>query len=55
MRWVYHAIDSFSGPERVEVGVGVGVGGGVGVEVMVVNGESRVRGDEGSWGRGTRH
>jgi hypothetical protein len=25
------------------------------VEVMVVNGESRVRGDEGSWGRGTRH
>jgi hypothetical protein len=51
MRWVYHAIDSFSGPERVEVGVG----GGVGVEVMVVNGESRIRGDEGSWGRGTRH
>ena len=49
MRWVYHAIDSISGPERVEVG------GGVGVEVMVVNGESRVRGDEGSWGRGTRH
>jgi hypothetical protein len=41
MRWVYHTIDSFSGPERVEVGVGVG--GGVGVEVMVVNGESRVR------------
>jgi hypothetical protein len=37
MRWVYHAIDSFSGPEGVEVGVGVGVG------VMVVNGESRVR------------
>jgi hypothetical protein len=40
MRWVYHAIDSFSGPEEVEVGVGVGVG----VGVMVVNGESRVRG-----------
>jgi len=49
MRWVYHAIDGFSGPEEVELGVGVGVG------VKVVNGESRVRGMRGVGGAGTRH